>query len=273
MRTFLSALLAVAAVLLASAAFCSAWLSVNVVSESGFTALAEPLGSDEPFQKELSQAIAAQAAQSSQVPEPFAALVEPVITQAVQGVQQLPGYSTAWTQTLERSHALSVGADGTAVPVALDLTPLVQLVTTTMGEELGVEIPDPDQAVLELAGTAQGENIQRLVSAAEAWPLLALAAAAAAVLALLVARRRSTTLALIGAGVLAAGVLFWAGARMLPEFVAQQQLSSPVASAFAAAFSQEASGSVQIWATALMIGAAVVLVLGLLFRALAGNRR
>lgn len=273
MRTFLSALLAVAAVLLAAGSFCAAWVSVNVVSEPGFTALAEPLGSDAPFQTELSQAIAAQAAQSTQVPEAFAPLVEPVITQAVQGVQQLPGYSTAWTQTLERSHALTFGADGAAVPVALDLTPLVQLVTTAMGEELGVEIPAPGQAVLELAGTGQGENVQRLVRAAETWPLLGLAAAAAAVLALLVARRRSTTLALMGAGILAAGALFWAGARALPDFAAQQQLSSPVASAFAAAFSQEASGNMQIWATALMIAAAVVLVLGLLFRALAGNRR
>ena len=69
MRSFGSAVLILAAVLLAGTAACGAWLAQNVVSADGFARLAQPLGESQAFQSELSTAVAEQAVASSGLPE------------------------------------------------------------------------------------------------------------------------------------------------------------------------------------------------------------
>ena len=270
MRTFGSALLGLAAVLLAVTAFCSAWLAENVVSDTGFTALGQPLGSDPAFQEDVSEAIGEEAAASVQVPDVLVPLVAPLITGAVQGVQSLPEYPQAWDQTLQRSHALTF--DG-GPDITLDLAPLVSLVTGSIGAQSGIDVASPEQSPITLAGGDQQRNLDALVSVAGAWPFLALGAAAAAVLALLAARHRSAALAWLGAGALIAGGLLWFAAGSLPALAARPAYSSAVAETFAAAFASEAAASLQAWTLPFMLGAAVLLVLGLILASVSGSRR
>lgn len=267
MRTFGSALLGLVAVLLAVAAFCSAWLAENVVSEDGFTALGQPLGTDAAFQQSLSEAIGRQAAGSLQVPAAVAPFVEPLITGAVQGVQSLPEYPQAWDETLRRSHAQTFDGEG---GVTLDVAPLVGLVINGVGSETGIEVTPPESSPVPLAGADQRRYLEALVTVAGAWPYLALGAAAAAVLSLLAARSRTAALAWLGLGALLAGGLMWIGAGSLPALADRPAYGSAVSETFASAFSTEAAASLQAWTIPFLLGAAVLLVLGLLARSLRG---
>ncbi|MCC9203718.1 hypothetical protein [Arthrobacter sp. zg-Y769] len=275
MRTFVSAVLGLLAVLLAVAAFCGAWLNTNVVSESGFVSLGEPLAQDEGFQRELASSLSAEAAGSVDVPAPLAGLVEPLITSAVEQVQTLPEYPEAWNETLRRSHALTFGdaAGGTAAALTLDVAPLVGLVTGSVGGELGVTVPAAEQVPVEIGGAGHAELIRNAERAGEAWPMLALAAAVAGLLALLAARRRTTAFALMGLGAALAGGVLWLAAGMVPGQVSAQQFGSPVASAFAEAFAGQAAASLRTWTIGLMLAGAAAFVAGMLARVLAGSRR
>ena len=267
MRTFGSAILGLAAVLLAVAAFCSAWVAENVVSDNGFTALGQPLGTDTAFQQSLSEAIGQQAADSLQVPAAVEPFVAPLITGAVQGVQSLPEYPQAWDETLRRSHAQTFDGEG---GVTLDVAPLVGLVINGVGSETGIEVAPPESSPVAIAGADQRRYVELLVTAAGAWPYLAIGSAVAAVLSLLVARSRTAALAWLGLGALLAGGLMWIGAGSLPALADRQAYGSAVSETFASAFSTEAAASLQAWTIPFLLGAAVLLVLGLLGRSLRG---
>ncbi|MCC9146348.1 MULTISPECIES: hypothetical protein [unclassified Arthrobacter] len=273
MRNFASVVFGLLAVLLAAAAFCGAWLNTNVVSETGFAALGEPLAQDESLQGELATSLSG--AVSVDVPAPLAGLVGPLITTAVEQVQSLPEYPEAWSETLRRSHALTFGnaAEGTGSAVTLDVAPLVGLVTGSVGGELGASVPAPEQVPVEIGGAGQADLISNVQRAGEAWPLLALAAAVAGLLALIAARRRSTTFAMLGLGVAVAGGVLWLGAGLVPVRLVAQQLGSPVASAFAEAFAGQAIGSLRSWTVGLILAGAAAFVVGMLARFLRGSRR
>ncbi|MCC3277844.1 hypothetical protein LJ754_01530 [Arthrobacter sp. zg-Y40] len=276
MRTFASAVFGLLAVLLTAAAFTGAWLNTNVASEDGFAALGEPLAEDAQLQQELAAAISARAAESVDLPGPLAGMVEPLVTSAVEGVQALPEYPQAWNETLRRSHALTFAENGGSAAegtLTLDVAPLVSLVTGSVGGELNVDVPAPEQVPVEVSAAGRAQLLANVQRAGEAWPVLALAAGVAGILALLIARRRSTTFALIGLGVALAGAVLWLAAGMFPDRVAAQQFGSAVASSFAEAFAGQVTDSMRTWTIGLMLAGAAALVVGLLARVVRGSRR
>lgn len=276
MRTFASAVFGLLAVLLAAAAFTGAWLNTNVASEDGFAALGQPLAEDAELQQELAAALSTRAAESVDLPGPLAGMVEPLITSAVEGVQALPEYPQAWSETLRRSHALTFAEDGGSAAegtLTLDVAPLVSLVTGSVGGELNVDVPAPEQVPVEVNAAGRAQLLANVQRAGEAWPVLALAAGVAGILALLIARRRSTAFALMGLGVALAGAVLWLAAGMFPERVAAQQFGSALASSFAEAFAGQVAESLRTWTVYLMLGGAAALVAGLLARAVRGSRR
>ncbi|MGK3708219.1 hypothetical protein [Arthrobacter sp. IK3] len=271
MRTFGSAILVLLALVLSGAAVGSAWLAQNVVSAQGFAQLAQPLGEDEPFQAQLSTAVASQAsaAVTDGLPDGLVSLVEPIIERVVSGFQDAPGYPEAWTQTLERSHTATFDS-GTPT---LDLGPLLTLVNAQIAGEIGTEPADAGERLLTVSGQDRSAELETLVRFADSWPLLAAAAVLAALLGLLVARRRSTTLALTGAGLaMLAGVL-WLASGAAGRVVEGQTPANPVASTFVDGLVPLAQASFQSWLLVLLIGGGVAFVLGLVLRLAAGSRR
>lgn len=271
MRSFGSAVLVLAAVLLAGTAACGAWLAQNVVSPAGFASLAQPLGENQAFQAELQGAIAQQAAASAAdgLPEGIAQLIEPVVRTIVAGVQQDPGYPQAWTATLEQSHAATFES---GIPT-LDIGPLLNLVLTGVAGEIGTDVPDSASRPIALSSADLSGELERLTGFADMWPMFAAAAVLAALLGLLLARRRSTTLALIGAGALGVGVILWLLAGAAPALTDRFSPSNAVASTFISGLAPEASSAFQAWLVPLMLGAVFVFVLGLVFRLAVGARR
>ncbi|MBD7995255.1 hypothetical protein H9639_08100 [Arthrobacter sp. Sa2CUA1] len=271
MRSFGSAILVLAAVLLAWTAACGAWVAQNVVSPAGFASLAQPLGENQAFQAELSTAIAQQAAASAAdgLPEGITEFIEPVVQNIVAGIQQDPGYPEAWTATLEQSHAATFESGSPT----LDIGPLLNLVLAGVAGEIGTDVPDSAPRPIALSNTDVSGGLERLTGFADGWPMFAAAAVLALLLGLLLARRRSTTLALAGAGALAAGVILWLLAGAAPAVTDRYSPSNPVASTFLSGLAPEVSAAFQGWLIPLLLGAAFILVLGLVLRLAAGARR
>lgn len=270
MRSFGSAVLILAALLLAGTAACGAWLAQKVVSPEGFASLAQPLGEDPAFQSELSAAIAGQAGELARqdLPAGIAELVEPIVQRAVAGIQAAPGYPEAWTATLEQSHAATFDS---GVPT-LEVGPLLNLVLAGIAGETGTEPQEAGSRQIVVSTTDRSALLENLTRFADSWPLFAAAAALAALLGLLVARRRSTALAMTGAGGLGLGALLWLLAGAAPAVVERQAPSNAVASSFISGLAPEAVSDFQAWLIPLMLGAAVLIVAGLVFR-LAGGAR
>lgn len=277
MRTFLSAVAALAAVVLCLVAVPALWLNHHVVQEEGFIALAAPLGEDSQFRQSLADAAAETVLQEADFLPGLSQFVHPLVTGAAQSLTEDPQYPEAWTESLRRSHQLTFREaaetqEHGSGALQLDIAPLVSVVASNATETLGAEVPQPDQVLIDVGTARAQQNIELTVRYAELGVIFALAGGAALVLSLLAARRRSTTVALIGAGVLLAAVAWKFGA----DFAARQLIAgaegSPVASLFAGSFVEAAQESFVIWVIAGAGAGAVLVLVGVIGRIFAGSQ-
>ncbi|MHA7153774.1 hypothetical protein [Arthrobacter sp. TMN-50] len=223
MRTIGSAIFALIALVLAGATLPGVWIDRNIVQADGFVELAGPLGADPDFQAQLTSALADEAIANVGLPPAVAGIIEPLIADAAANVTALPGYPAAWDESLRRSHDLSFPTDAslsTGVespqPLRLDLAPVVALVIQAVGSGFGMEVPVPEQTLVEVGSPAHQASLGQLTAVSGLWPGLAIGAGVSALLALALAHRRGTTLALLGLGTAVLGGLYWAGVGAVP---------------------------------------------------------
>ncbi|WP_207344179.1 hypothetical protein [Arthrobacter sp. E3] len=153
MRTASSAILVIVALVVAAIAGPSLWLQRNVVDQEGFVALAGPLGGDKVFQQSLTSLLSSKAAASLNLPPLLNTLAVEIITSAAQNIYSDPGYPQAWSETLQRSHALTFAAAGKSEVVGdlqLDLAPLVDLVAAKVTADVGATVPTPKDVVVSM---------------------------------------------------------------------------------------------------------------------------
>lgn len=280
MRTAGSAFFVLFALVLGLVALPSAWLASHVVAEDGFVELASPLASDAGFTGTLADALSEEAAAGVEVPAGVAGVLEPVVREVTQGITQLPNFDSAWQETLRRSHALTfsdqepqAGETSAAAAFTLDIAPLVGLITNEIGGQLGVDVPAPGQTLVNVGDANQQAVVERVQAAADLWPALTIAAGVGAVLALLLARRRSTTLALLGLGILLGGAALWLGAGVAPDLVDHVADGNAVADVFKDALAERAASDFQEWCLAALAAGILLLVAGIAGRLLSGSRR
>ncbi|MDF9277075.1 hypothetical protein P4U43_04625 [Arthrobacter sp. EH-1B-1] len=280
MRTAGSAFFVLFALMLGVVALPSAWLASNVVAEDGFVQLTAPLADDAKFTGTLAGALAEEATASVELPPGVANAVEPVVRDVAQGIAQLPDFDRAWQDTLRRSHGLTFGGQeqldsdsGGPAVFTLDVAPLVGLVTAELGGQFGVDVPEPERTLVNIGGTDPFDLGERAETAADLWPALAIAAGVGAVLALVLARRRSTTLALLGLGILLTGGVLWITSGLVPGLANQVGDESAVADVFKAALAERAASSFQEWCLAALAAGILLLVAGVVGRLLSGSRR
>lgn len=278
MRTAGSAFFVLFALVLGVAALPSAWLAYNVVAEEGFVELASPLADDAEFTGALADALAEEVVTGVGLPPELADASQPVVQDVAQGLTQLPDFNHAWQESLSRSHALTFGnaepLSSEAAPSALftlDVAPLVTLVTSEIGGQLGVDVPAPEQTVVNVGGTDRLAVVERAEAAADLWPAFAVASAAGAILGLALARRRSTTLALLGVGVLLVGAGLWLAAGFAPEMV-NQATDAEVADVFRDALVARAAADFQEWCLAVLAAGVLLAVAGVVGRLLGSSR-
>ena len=265
MRTAGSAILVILALVLAAAAGPSLWLQRHIVDEAGFVELAGPLGSDEEFQGSLTAMLSSQAAASVDLPPVLNALAVEVINSAVRAIYTDPGYPEAWSQTLQRSHALTFKAaenSEVAGDVQLDIAPLVGLVAAKVSADVGVDVPTPEEVAVSMDQPQMARALP-LAATLGTWSgAMVLISAGLLVLGVVVARRRSLTVIAGGVG-LALVALLWVLASSLAEtFLSGLATGPESATVIGSKLAQLSVDSWQGGITATFILAAAVAVAG-----------
>lgn len=224
MRTAGSAILVILALLLGAVAGPSLWLQRHVVDQEGFVALASPLGNDKEFQESLTILVSSKAVASLELPPLLNDLAVQVVNAAARNLYTDPAYQQAWSQTLQRSHALNfagaANADA-ASELKLDIAPLVELVAAKVAADVGVTVPTSAEIVVV---TDQPEIARVLPVAATlgSWSGgMVFIAGGLLVVGVIIARRRSLTVLAAGVG-LALVALVW----LLASGAAESYLSA-----------------------------------------------
>ncbi|MHA7248108.1 hypothetical protein [Arthrobacter tecti] len=280
MRTVGSAFFVLFTVVFGVLALPSAWIATHVVSEEGFVQLASELSEDPEFTQALADALSVEATAGVDLPSGIAETVQPIVAGIAERITELPGFEQAWDETLTRSHLLTFADPRELPPEAdasssftLDVAPLVALVTTEIGNQFGVDVPAPEQTLVNIGQANHRALLERVETAASLWPALTAAAAIGAVLSLLIARRRSTTLAVLGLGAVLGGALLWFAAGFAPQIVDQTADANAVADVFKDALTVRAADSFQAWCLAAIAVGLLVSVAGLAARLLSGSQR
>jgi hypothetical protein len=145
-------------------------------------------------------------------------------------------------------------------------------VSKEAGSRLGIEVPAPRNTLVEIGRLENGGALSLVSRIAQLWPVVAGGAGVFAALALLTARRRSTTLALLGLGGAAIGLLGWLGAGMIPGAAVSAAGPSAVAQVFARGFAGRVSADLAEASLPVIVGGLVVMVLGGALRLAFGRR-
>lgn len=258
MRTFVSAMAVILALLLTAFAVPAAWTDGNVVSEDGFVRLTDPLGKDPVFQARLAAVAVSNLEASLDLPAPAEELGARLLQDAARNMSSWPEYPEAWNDTVRRSHRLNFAQSAAASPASpgpspvapaesaagdpaagsslvLDLGPMVNLLGERLRAATGVQLSLPDAAVVDIGGPSQRQVADRLGAFAPLWWPATLGAGLALGLALLAARRRSLVLLCTGIGLaILAGL--WQASSVLAGGVADAGLGE---SAMGALFARE----------------------------------
>lgn len=276
MRSFFSAIVALAALLLAAISIPAIWADRTAVNQAGFVAMAAPLGSDPQFQQALASATAKTVTGQLDAMPGLQKIIAPIINDATKNLATDPGFGAAWTETLRRSHELTVVDPASNAndqgALNLDVAPMLQLVINKVSAGLGQPLQAPQQLLISLGSSSQRMAIVRLAEFSPLGIWLAGGAVLAFALALVIARRRSTTLALIGLG-----VAIIAGAwKLLLEVVSKNVLDSaggnPVADLFKQQYVSVVSANFDMWIIYALFAAALLILVGLLARVMARRR-
>lgn len=263
MRTFVSALSVLLAVVLTAAAAPALWLQQNVADEGGFVRLLEPMARDADLQSALVGDLDTAVLANSGIP----AVARPIAEKALDGLAKSlvsdPGFPNAWSETLRQSHQLNfTPATAAANGFQLQLQPMTALLVSKLGSAIGVPLPSPGSLEVQV-GTAQqrswvtgAEDFSRLAEP------LALGAILAFALGLLIARHRGAALAGTGLGLLVVAAAYQLATGMVPAAVSAQGTSGSLSSTFGARAAELAVASFEPWIGNVAIAGAALFVVG-----------
>lgn len=280
MRTFVSAATVILGLLLAVVAVPAIWVDRNIVQEDGFVSFAAPLGKDAVFQQRLASAAVGTIDPASQIPEPFAELVQPILDSVAKSLTTLPGYPAAWEETLRKSHRLNFTASGSSpseakpsTSLTLDVAPLVGLVTRHISDVTKVPLDAPDQTLIDIGQPSQRQLVDQVSAYAPMGYALAGGAAISLLLALAAARRRWTVLVGTGAGALVLAAVWKLGSDAAGLAVTGTTSGNEVADIFKSEFVSAATEQFGQWILATLVVGAILIVAGVVLRIIAGARR
>lgn len=278
-RTFVSAVAVLLALVLTAIAVPAAWVDRNVVDENGFARISGELGMEPGFQERLAGAVAGSFQASVDLPEPIKSLAGDALEEAAAGMQSWPDYPAAWEETARNSHRLNFGTAGqseeaaTATALQLDIAPLVRLIRDHVASGTGIRIDVPDQNVVTLGQASHRELVERAAAFAPLWWTAALGAAVAVLLALAVARRRSVVMVFLGIGGLGLALLWTSTADLAGSMLGTVASANSVAELFKQEFFNAARADFGQWIMAAAWVSAAVLAVGLVLLLLSGRRR
>jgi hypothetical protein len=274
MRTVLSALSVLLAVVLAAVAVPALWLDRNVVDESGFVHLLEPMGNDKDIQSTLVSNLDAAVLSSAGIPEALKPIAQQAVDAVAKGLVSDPGFPQAWSDTLRATHQVNFSADrASANAFELELRPLADLLARKLGASLNANIASPPSLTVQVGTAQQRSWLTNAQDLARLGLPLAFGALLALVLGLLFARRRGVALAWAGLGLLVVAALFQGGDGLIPAAGSAQGNAGSMSSTFGARAAELAAANFESWIVALAVFGAVLLVVGAVLGAVRRRRR
>ncbi|PPB50910.1 hypothetical protein C4K88_03360 [Arthrobacter pityocampae] len=277
MRTIVSALLGLLALVAAAGGLACAWVDQNLVEESGFLAITAPLGQDTDFQAALSASVVEDFSANSGLPGPINALVAPVVGDATAAVTASAAYADAWTEVLRRSHAVTLAhaADPSAPAsplLTLDLAPVADLVAGRVGGRLGFDIPAPEDTTIAIGSIERDGLVGAGMDAVQSWPRYLAGAGVLGLMALVIARRRGTTLALLGFGMVVIGVVGGLAVAWIPAAAARVPGTGAVADVFLGGVADRVGIDVAVDSVPVAVAGLIAVVLGVVGELAVGRR-
>lgn len=221
MRSFVSAIAVIFALLLTGIAVPLAWTDANIVREDGFVALTSSIGKDQAFQSRLAGIAVASLEAKVNLPAPVEQLGASFLKNAATAMTTWPEYPQAWNETVRRSHQLTfAGNAGPGNPSAgtslvLDVGPLVKLAADRLHAATGLPIATPDSTLINIGGPAQRQQVDAIAAFAPMWWIPGLGAVLLFALGLLAAKRRGVVLLFAGLGLAAVAALWQVAATVL----------------------------------------------------------
>ncbi|WP_207842328.1 hypothetical protein [Williamsia soli] len=208
MRSFLTALLCLVAIVGAAIAVPAFWVNEHVVDRDGFSETVAPLADNAKVQQLIADEITTQVGVAA--PLVPSALVQPLADAYTRGSEFPKDFAEVMNQQHDWLFSEATPEDEGRV-MSLDLTPMVNRVLSEQGlgaiqVEGPIEVPlsDSAQAGLEAGRYHQlGEQIGYIAFG------VAIAAIVATLGALIFARRRGLVLLAVGFGVVIGGILTW----------------------------------------------------------------
>ncbi len=273
MRSLLSLLAGLIAVVALAVALPAAWVDRNVAEEDGYVALSRSLLEDEETRGQLISSVADQLdasardlAEQNGIPSSAVPDVRSEVEAAADEVLKTDQAVDAWAES-QRLSWQAMFADPEVTPPGFVVTPgpLVAVVADAVGVRAGetggsVTLDDP----------AVQRAVQRAEQADTAWRVAAAVAVVGAVVSLLAARRRLGALAWLGVGAVLAAAAVWVGAELASGAATLQ--SDGLAAAVGGAVVDAATASLDDWLVVTAVVGAVVAVVGMIGSAVAGRR-
>lgn len=240
-RDLLAALLLTGALLLGALWLPGAWIDRNVVEQSGFLAITEPLAADEAIQRDISDSAVEKVLDDDRIPGWVADQLAPLIQDQAPKLTGTQGYATLWDGTMRDLHE-GLFTSG-ASDLEVDLSPVIEQMLDAVDGSLPVKIPRPENATITLTTIP---DVPVLTTAQTVAPWFSWAGPAAlvlAALALLVAAHRRAMLALAGVAGIIAGALtcLLAGTigTLVPNSIDQADFLGPIVQAFETQFAAD----------------------------------
>lgn len=278
MRSFISAVAVVLALLLTAVAVPAAWADVNVVKEDGFVHLASALGKDPEFQSRLATAAVGNFESSVNLPEPLKSVAADALREAAAGMQSWPEYPKAWEETARNSHRLNFGGGKqpeetvSHTALLLDIGPLIRLIRDRLSSASGLQIEVPAESLVTMGEPSQKQLVERVAAFAPLWWLAALGAVVSVLLALAAARRRSLVMVALGLGGLVLAALWSAVVDLAGGLMGSLSSGNGVAELFKQEFFSAVRTGFGEWVVIAAVVFGALLALGIIAWILSARR-
>ena len=270
MRTFVSAIAVIFALLLTGIAVPMAWTDANIVREDGFVALTSSIGKDQAFQARLAATAVASLESKINLPAPVEQLGATFLKDAATAMSTWPEYPQAWNETVRRSHQLNFagntgpGNSSSGTALVLDVGPLVKLAADRLHAAAGLPIPTPDSTLINIGGPAQRQQVDAIAAYAPMWWVPGLGAVLLFALGLLAAKRRGLLLLFAGLGLAAVAALWQVATTVLKAAGDAGLGGTATGGLFARELVAASVDNFAGWITIAWIAAGVLALLGLI---------
>ena len=274
MRTLLSFVSGVVALLALLAAVPLLWLSTHIVNEDGYVRFSSTLAKDTELQSAFSAYLTDELSARGVIPAALKAPAAAALSSTVERTSNEAGFVEAWEETQRSSHREAF-ADPMPKVLGVDVSPMATFVAKQVTGDLPVAITIPEHLVVPVVTDASDrEMVDRVERSTGLGRLAGIVAAVAAVACIGLARRTSAAVAWLGAGVVGvAGLLWLTSGPVSQEILDHTEAPSEFARTLQKLLVDRAADSLDAWLVVLAIGGGVLAVAGAVGRTVAGRGR